>query len=100
MGCHAMGCVVPPAKAGKVRPRQYPILREQMSQTSSRDPRPLGRWEQEGPVVGALPSCLSVSSLVASSEGRARPLRGLPGTMRTLSLLFIRLYLFSDLLTN
>lgn len=48
----------------------------------------------------AIPSCLSVKSLEASSEGRARPPRGLPGTMRTRSLLFIRLYLFSDRLTN
>lgn len=94
------GLCGPPAEARKVLPRQHPILREQMSQASSQDPRPLGRWEQEGPAFGALPSCLSVRSLVASIEGRARPLRGLPGTMRTRSLLFILLYLFSDLLTN
>lgn len=37
---------------------------------------------------------------MASGEGRARPPRGLPGTTRTRSLLFILLYLFSDLLTN
>lgn len=71
-----------------------------MSQAASQDPRPPGLRGQEGPGVGALPSCLSVRSLVASSEGLARPPRGLPGTMRTRSLLFIRLYLFSDLLTN
>lgn len=51
-------------------------------------------------MVSAIPSCLSVKSLVASREGRARAPLGLPGTMRTRSLLFILLYLFSDLLTN
>ena len=37
---------------------------------------------------------------MASSEDRARLPRGLPETIRTRSWLFIRLYLFSDLLTN
>lgn len=46
------------------------------------------------------PSCFSVRSFVASSEDRARLPRGLPETIRTRSWLFIRLYLFSDLLTN
>ena len=48
----------------------------------------------------AAPSCFSASSFVASSEDRARLPRGLPETIRTRSWLFIRLYLFSDLLTN
>lgn len=46
------------------------------------------------------PSCFSVRSLVASSEDRERLPRGLPEMILTRSLLFIRLYLFSDLLTN
>lgn len=37
---------------------------------------------------------------MASSEARPRLPRGLPETIRTRSWLFIRLYLFSDLLTN
>lgn len=58
-------------------------------------------WEWgEGPGGPHVPSCFSVKSLVASSEDRARLPSGLPEMMRTLSLLFIRLYLFSDLLTN
>lgn len=46
------------------------------------------------------PSCFSAESLVASREVRARLPRGLPEMTRTRSLLFMRLYLFSDLLTN
>lgn len=46
------------------------------------------------------PSCFSVRSLVASSEDRERLPRGLPEMILTRSLLFIRLYLFSDRLTN
>lgn len=53
-----------------------------------------------GQAVSTIPSCFSVKSLVASSDDRARLPSGLPETMRTLSLLFILLYLFSDLLTN
>ena len=77
------------------------MWREQTSQPrfvgTPETARPAGEGRQ---TVSAIPSCLSVKSLVASSEGRARPPRGLPGTMRTRSLLFILLYLFSDLLTN
>lgn len=67
-------------------------------------PRPLRPPRVHGAgrgwVVGTTPSCFSVRSFVASSEDRARLPRGLPATMRTRSWLFIRLYLFSDLLTN
>lgn len=47
----------------------------------------------------SIPSSLSGNIFFASDEVRARP-EGQPVTMRTRSLLFIRLYLFSDLLTN
>lgn len=73
----------------------------EMSQPSSWGPlRPLGLRGRRARAVSALPSCRSVRSLAVSGEGRARPPRGLPGTTRTRSLLFILLYLFSDLLTN
>lgn len=54
----------------------------------------------EGPGGPHAPSCFSVRSLVASSEDRERLPRGLPEMILTRSLLFIRLYLFSDRLTN
>jgi len=47
----------------------------------------------------SIPSNLSGDGFLASDEVRARP-EGQPVTIRTRSLLFIRLYLFSDLLTN
>lgn len=58
-----------------------------------------GPWG-EGPGGPHAPSCFSVRSLVASSEDRERLPRGLPEMILTRSLLFIRLYLFSDRLTN
>lgn len=77
-----------------------PILGE-MSRPPSWGPlRPPGLQGKRAGAVSAVPSCRSLRSLVASGEGRARPPRGLPGTTRTRSLLFILLYLFSDLLTN
>lgn len=84
---------------GRARPSQAarPVLRE-TARPLRGDPWACGGGR--GQAAGAIPSCLSVKSLEASSEGRARPARGLPGTMRTRSLLFILLYLFSDLLTN
>lgn len=47
----------------------------------------------------SIPSSLSGNGFFASDEVRARS-EGQPVTIRTRSLLFIRLYLFSDLLTN
>lgn len=96
-GHHLGGCVSPPLRPGRCSLGGTPFG-GRCSSAPCRDPEPPGRGA--GPAGGHVPSCLSARSLVASMEGRARPPRGLPGTMRTRSLLFILLYLFSDLLTN
>lgn len=99
VGRHAGGLRGPQPRPGRSS-LGAPILGE-MSQPPSWGPlRPPGLRGKRAGAVSAVPSCRSLRSLVASGEGRARPPRGLPGTTRTRSLLFILLYLFSDLLTN
>lgn len=85
-----------------------PLWREQVSQPPLWGPKgPVGTRAAarpagggRGEAVSAIPSCFSAEGLLASSDDRARLPSGLPETMRTRSLLFILLYLFSDLLTN